>query len=202
MTISIDGIIFIVSAAVAIFGATMMFAQRNPVASVLYFILSLVAQSTLYIQLGALFVGAILIIVYSGAILVLFLFVIMILNLRGDEDLGKPSSSISNLTKYILAIGLTMELAFIIRSSIFGRAVPTGVVGGAGNEFGSAEQVASLLFTRYLYPFELTSILLLAAIVGAVLIARREHKEEVEKQLQPPVIKPSRSEMTVDEAAG
>ncbi len=179
MTLTIDSAIFIVSAAFAIFGATMMFAQRNPVASVLYFILSLVAQSVLYIQLGALFVGAILIIVYSGAILVLFLFVIMILNLRGDEDLGKPSSPVSNITKYILATGLIIELAFIIKSSMFGRTVPTGVMGGAGTDFGSAEQVATLLFTRYLYPFELTSILLLAAIVGAVVIARKETAEEI-----------------------
>src|SRR5574341_482355 len=102
MNLSIDGAIFIISAAVAVFGATMMFAQRNPVASVLYFILSLVSQAVLYIQLGAIFVSAILIIVYSGAILVLFLFVIMLLNLRGDEDLGKGSPPLSNLTKFVL----------------------------------------------------------------------------------------------------
>jgi len=201
MTITIDSAIFIVSAAVAVFGATMLFAQRNPVASVLYFILSLVAQSVLYIQLGALFVSAILIIVYSGAILVLFLFVIMILNLRGDEDLGKPSSPVSNLTKYILAIGLTVELAFIIKSSIFGRAVPTGVMGGVEGDFGSAEQVATLLFTRYLYPFELTSILLLAAIVGAVIIARKELPGETEAAPAAKPIPEAISEMSADEVS-
>ena len=88
---SLDLAIFVVSALVAVFGATMMIFQRNPVASVLYLILSLVAQAVLYVQLGAAFVGAVLIIVYSGAILVLFLFVIMMLNLRGSEDLGEPS---------------------------------------------------------------------------------------------------------------
>jgi len=200
MNITIDGVIFIISSAVALFGAIMMFAQRNPVASVLYFILSLVAQAALYIQLGAIFVSAILIIVYSGAILVLFLFVIMLLNLRGDEDLGKGSPAVSNLTKFIVAIGLTLELGFVIKSSIFGRAVPTGVLGESGAGFGSAENVATLLFTRYLYPFELTSILLLAAIVGAVMIAKKERSDETEAAPKP-AKKEAKSEMTVEEAA-
>lgn len=198
MNITIDGVIFIISSAVALFGAIMMFAQRNPVASVLYFILSLVAQAALYIQLGAIFVSAILIIVYSGAILVLFLFVIMLLNLRGDEDLGKGSPAVSNLTKFIVAIGLTLELGFVIKSSIFGRAVPTGVMSETGAGFGSAENVATLLFTRYLYPFELTSILLLAAIVGAVMIAKKERADETEAEAKP-AKKDAQSEMTVEE---
>jgi len=197
---TLDGIIFIVSAFVALFGAIMMVLQRNAVSSVLYFILSLVAQAALYVQLGAVFVSAILIIVYSGAILVLFLFVIMLLNLRGDEDLGKPSPPLNNLTKYILAIGLTVELGFIIKSTIFARTVPTGVMGGGFEEFGSAEQVATLLFTRYLYPFELTSILLLAAIVGAVIIAKKERTDEVEGKQKPDSSKESKSEMMVEEA--
>jgi NADH-quinone oxidoreductase subunit J len=141
-----------------------------------------------------------LIIVYSGAILVLFLFVIMLLNLRGDEDLGKPSPPLKSLTKYILAMGLTLELGFIIKSTIFARPVATGVMSGAFEEFGSAEKVATLLFTRYLYPFELTSILLLAAIVGAVIIAKKEHADEAEGKQEPDSSKESKSEMMVEEA--
>lgn len=198
MNISIDGIIFIISSAFALFGAFMMFAQRNPVASVLYFILSLVAQAVLYIQLGALFVSAILIIVYSGAILVLFLFVIMLLNLRGDEDLGKSSPAVSNITKYIIGIGLTVEIGFVIKSSIFSRAISTGVLSETGTGFGSAENVATLLFTRYLYPFELTSILLLAAIVGAVMIAKRERGDDAVSAADT-TKKESKSGMTVEE---
>jgi len=196
---TIDGVIFLVSTAVAVFGAVMMIAQKNAVASVLYFIMSLVAQAVLYVQLGALFISAILIIVYSGAILVLFLFVIMLLNLRGDEDLGKPSPPVSNLTKAFVAAGLIMEMGFIIKSSVFARPVPTGVMGSVATEFGSAEQVATLLFTRYLYPFELTSILLLAAIVGAVVIARKENAKELHKSGQRAAIQEKKSEMTVDE---
>jgi NADH-quinone oxidoreductase subunit J len=198
---SIDGGIFIASAAVAIFGAIMMIGQRNPVASVLYFILSLLAQAVLYVQLGALFVGAILIIVYSGAILVLFLFVIMLLNLRGTEDLGQGSVPISNFTKYVIFFGLTMEIGFIIKSTVFSSQLPIGVIGSGSDNFGSAEQVATLLFQRYLYPFELTSILLLAAIVGAVIIARKETQKEIDAEKEQLKELESKSAMTADEVA-
>ncbi|MFH1686047.1 MAG: NADH-quinone oxidoreductase subunit J, partial [bacterium] len=83
---SIDVAIFWISALVAVVSAALMIGQRNPIASVLYLIVSMAAQAVLYIQLGGLFMGAILVIVYAGAILVLFLFVIMLLNLRGGED--------------------------------------------------------------------------------------------------------------------
>ncbi len=98
---TLDTVIFFISAVVAVFGATMMIAQRNPVASVLYMILSLVAQAVIYVQLGALFVGAMLVIVYAGAIMVLFLFVIMLLNLRGSEDLGHTRRRSAQFTKYV-----------------------------------------------------------------------------------------------------
>ena len=181
---NLDSVIFIISAGVTLFGAVMMIMQHNPVASVLYFIFSLVAQAVLYVQLGALFVGAVLIIVYSGAILVLFLFVIMLLNLRGDEDLGAPSSPVSQLTKYIVSIGIIAEFAFVIWSTVFSTSISTGIIAGVSDNFGSTEQVAKLLYGRYLYPFELTSILLLAAIVGAVVIARKENRDEFESKAE------------------
>ncbi len=172
---SLDVIIFVISAIVAVFGATMMIAQRNAVASVLYLILSLVAQAVLYIQLNALFLAALLIIIYTGAILVLFLFVIMLLNLRGSEELVDKSSSLGRVTKYLVSFLLVLELVFVVRSSFFPSSVGGGVMTSVKSTgFGSVEGVATLLFTRYLYPFELTSILLLAAIVGAVVMAKRE----------------------------
>ena len=125
---NLDGVIFIISAAVTLFGAVMMIMQRNPVAAVLYFILSLVAQAVLYVQLGALFVGAVLIIVYSGAILVLFLFVIILLNLRGDEDLGAPSAPLSQLTKFIVPIGIVAEFCFVTWSIFFSFSIPPVIV--------------------------------------------------------------------------
>ncbi|RKX21795.1 MAG: NADH-quinone oxidoreductase subunit J [Candidatus Zixiibacteriota bacterium] len=175
---NLDLIIFVVSAIVAIFGASMMIFQRNPIASVLFLILSLVAQAVLYIQLSALFMGAMLIIVYSGAILVLFLFVIMMLNLRAGEDLGAPSSPISKTVKYSISFLMFVELAFIFRGGTGLDSAAVGIMNTSPDNFGSIEQIAELLFTRYLYPFELTSILLLAAIVGAVIIARRDSVED------------------------
>ncbi|MCK4573013.1 MAG: NADH-quinone oxidoreductase subunit J, partial [candidate division Zixibacteria bacterium] len=168
----IDTVIFFVSAVIAVGSAVMMISQRNPVLSVLYFIVSLLAQAVLYVQLGALFLGAVLIIVYSGAILVLFLFVIMLLNLRGTEDLGPTGPAVSRASKYLVSVLLLVELVFVIKASFF-SAVPVGIVDVAPSEFGSVESVAELLFSNYLYPFELTSILLLAAIVGAVVMAGR-----------------------------
>lgn len=180
-----DTIIFAVSALVAVFGVAMMISRRNPVASVLYLIVSLVAQAVLYVQLGALFLGAILIIVYAGAILVLFLFVIMLLNLRGREDIGQPSPRLSWLTKITICVLLGLELIFVVKAGggFPGSAMP-GVMTLTDSGFGSVEAVAELLFTRYLYPFELASVLLLAAIVGAVVIAKRERPGDV--TLPPP----------------
>lgn len=170
---TIDTIIFAASAIIAIFGAVMMIAQRNPVASVLYLILSMVAQAVLYIQLSAVFMAVILLIVYAGAILVLFLFVIMLLNLRGTEDLGRQSSSVALSTKVILAVLFFVEGTFVVKSGFFPDAGTTGMLQASPETFGGVEAVAELLFTKYLYPFELTSILLISAIVGAVVLAKR-----------------------------
>lgn len=171
---NLDTFVFFISAIVAVFGATMMITQRNPVASVLYLIVSLVAQAVLYIQLGSVFMGAVLIIVYAGAILVLFLFVIMLLNLRGSEDLADHSPPMTRFTKYLVSVLLFVELFFVVRSGLFRDAGVTGVVAAPATGFGSVEEIAKLLFTRYLYPFELTSVLIVVAIVGAVVIAKRE----------------------------
>ena len=173
---TLDTAIFVISAVVAVFGATMMIVQRNPIASVLYLILSLLGQAVLYIQLGTVFMGAILVVVYAGAIMVLFLFVIMLLNLRGGEDLGKPSPPVNRVTKFVFSILFVVEMVFVVRQGFFADTSAVGVMGAApvADSFGSVEQTATLLFTRYVYPFELTAVLLLAAVVGAVAIAKRE----------------------------
>ena len=180
---NLDTLIFLASAVIAVFGATMMISQRNAVASVLYMILSLVAQAVLYIQLGALFMGAVLIIVYAGAVLVLFLFVIMLLNLRGREDLGQPSPPFNRITKYTLSILFVAQMVMVVRSSIssnlFVNVKDVSVMSMQPAGFGSVEEVATVLFQKYLYPFELVSVLILAAVVGAVLMAKKERDGEV-----------------------
>ncbi len=173
-----DQIIFFLSALLAIFGAVMMIAQKNPIASVMYLILSLVAQAVCYVQLGALFLGAILVIVYAGAIMVLFLFVIMLLNLRGREDLGMSPHPMKTATKILITVLFIVELTMILKS--------VDLQGDAGGfmtqpqavDFGTVTQVAKLLFTKYMYPFQLTGVLLLVAVVGAVVMARKDDEEE------------------------
>lgn len=181
---NLDIIIFIVSALLAVSGAALMITLKNPVLAVMSMIISLVAQAVLYIQLGALFVGAVLIIVYSGAIMVLFLFVIMLLNLRGSEDLGKQSSPIKLGIKFLFGLVLFVELVFIIKTGFMHGNVEVGVISETLKNFGSVQEVSKLLFTKYLYPFELTSILLLAAIVGAVLMAKRDDGSDSELKIE------------------
>jgi len=124
--------------------------------------------------------GAVLIIVYAGAVLVLFLFIIMLLNLRGrglDDGYREP---VSRITKYLVSILFILEMVFVVRSGFISSGMEgVGFTTTTTDSFGSVEGVAELLFTRYLYPFELTSILLLAAIVGAVVMAKREDKNDV-----------------------
>ncbi len=185
---NLDLVIFAVSSVVAIFSAIMVFAQRNPIASVLYLILSLLSQAVLYVQLGALFMGAILIIVYAGAIMVLFLFVIMLLNLRGTEDLGLPSHPLSTPTKIIISTLFAVQIVLVA-----GRAALPPVTAGMLVEpdptFGSVTEVGRLMFTEWVYPLQLTGILLLIAVVAAVVLAQKERSEDE------PVV-------TIDQAGG
>lgn len=183
---SLDAVIFIISSVVAVFGATMMISVKSPIASVLYLILSIVAQAVCYIQLGGLFLASILVIVYAGAIMVLFLFVIMLLNLRGSEDLGPTVSPVSNLTKYLVSSLIALELIFVVKE-VFLPPAATGVMAEPIGSFGSVNEVGMLMFTKFLYPFELTGVLLLIAVVGAVVIARKDDPGDI-SQPQPAAV--------------
>jgi len=120
-----------------------------------------------------------LIIVYAGAILVLFLFVIMILNLRGERFEGdRPKLGLP--TKYGLVVVFFVEIVIIIKQTVFsGSIAPSPII--VASDFGNVKPVAELLFTKYLFPFELTSILLLVAIIGAVLMAKKEKNDRGEQ---------------------
>jgi len=174
----LETIIFYFSAILAIGGAVMMILQRNPVASVLYLVLSMVAQAILYVQLHALFLGALLIIVYTGAILVLFLFVIMLLNLRG-EHFDQKRSKLGLATKLGLSFLFFAEVLVLIRQKFLTDDTAASIKTLSDN-FGSVDMVATRLFREYLFPFELTSILLLVAIVGAVVIAKKTDSDDGE----------------------
>lgn len=158
-------LIFAVAAIVALASAVMVITVRNPVGSVLFLILSIAAQTVLYIVLSGLFVAAFMILVYAGAILVLFLFVIMMLNLR-HADLGPDRLKRVKPLAWVFGLVLLAELVWVSMGSAMQAS-------GTDPAFGSVPAVARLLYGKFVYPFELTSILLLAAIVGAVVMARK-----------------------------
>jgi NADH-quinone oxidoreductase subunit J len=158
-------LIFAVAAIVALASAVMVITVRNPVGSVLFLIMSIAAQTVLYIMLSGIFVAAFLILVYAGAILVLFLFVIMMLNLR-HADLGPDSLRRVKPIAWVFGLVLLAELVWVSMAT----SMPAS---GIDETFGSVPAVARLLYGKFVYPFELTSILLLAAIIGAVVMARK-----------------------------
>lgn len=164
--------VFFASALVAIVCSLLVIVQKNPVASVIFLIMAFFAQAILYIQLSAVFVAVLQIIVYTGAIMVLFLFVIMLLNLRRDE-FRSGGNPLQSWFGRVFAIVLVIELGVIIARGFVFKEVPTAM-----EEFGTVEQVGTLLFTKYLFPFELTSILLLVAMIGAVVLAKRRGEEK------------------------
>jgi NADH-quinone oxidoreductase subunit J len=179
-------------AGIAVTAALLVVCLRNPIASAFCLVVTMLALAAIFIQLQAQFIGAIQILVYAGAVMVLFLFVIMLLNLgRGESDLkGVPAWFLGMCLVGVLASQL-MPLAGYSRERMaleFSRStlladpavVFDSTVNAAGlnparatAEHGVPGDVAGPLFTQYLVPFELTSILLLAAIVGAVVLAKR-----------------------------
>jgi NADH-quinone oxidoreductase subunit J len=158
-------IIFFLLAGIALAGAVSLILQRHPIHSALSLIVVMVALAGLYLLLGAEFVAAVQIIVYGGAIMVLFVFVIMLLNAGAEER--------TNLSRMARRVGLPLGffLAFELVYWV-ARAGPAG--SSAQTAASSTRELSKLLFQKYALPFELTSILILIAILGAVVLAQRE----------------------------
>jgi NADH-quinone oxidoreductase subunit J len=162
-------LIFFIFAGIAVFCAINLVAQTHPIASALSLIGVMGSLAILYLQLGGEFIAAAQVIVYAGAIMVLFVFVIMLLN-AGAEG---ASLQVSNFAKYL---GIFLLAAFLgLISFIIQSMLPKteGVIFGAF-QGGTALEIGRKLFTQYLLPFEATSILILIAIVGAIVLARKE----------------------------
>jgi NADH-quinone oxidoreductase subunit J len=165
--------LFYVFGAIAIVTSIFVITARNPVHSVLLLIASFGALSGLYVLLEAPFTAAVQIIVYAGAIMVLFLFVVMLLNAGREqpaprvETSGAPSLRGALKVGVALALGLGVELVWALT-----RAAESGVF--PGGAVSSVAAIGRVLFTEYAFAFEVTSILILVAMVGAVVLARRE----------------------------
>ena len=171
-------IAFAILGTVALVAAILVVASPNPVISALWLALALVAVAGLFVVLGAEFLAVVQIIVYAGAILVFFLFVIMLLGL-GTLPAGDPRPIQRGLGLY-LALAMAVILAFAVRDRGDSDAAASGrkdfIEHAAG---GNTEAVAELLYKDYIFPFEATSLLLTGAVVGAVVLARRREGEAV-----------------------
>ena len=161
-------IIFLVLALLAVFAAISLIVQRHPIHSALSLIVVMVALAGLYLLMGAEFVAAVQIIVYGGAIMVLFVFVIMLLNAEEEER-----TNFSKLARFA-GIPLALAIAGFIAAAIARNAgsLPAAEPSGA---LTSTKTLSNLLFSDFVYPFELTSFLILVAILGAIVLAQREN---------------------------
>ena len=162
--------LFYFVAFVAIFFALMTIFTKNPVHSVLYLVVTFFTLTVHYILLNAQFLAVVNFIVYMGAIMVLFLFVLMLLNLNGDTEPMK-----SNLLKIIGVIAgmcLFVTLLGALRVIEPSQEMVTG-----NTDIGLVKHLGNVLFNEFLLPFEISAILLLIAMIGAVLLAKKEVKE-------------------------
>jgi NADH-quinone oxidoreductase subunit J len=160
--------LFFALATIAVAGAVSLILQKHPIHSALSLIVVMVSLAGLYLLLGAEFISAVQIIVYAGAIMVLFIFVIMLLN-AGEEE----RTNFSRMATYVgvpLAVLFAAGLAWWVSHGSQSLAALPG-------EVTSTKNLSMLLFREYAFPFELTSVLILIAILGAVVLAQRQGGE-------------------------
>jgi len=168
-----EAILFYMQAAIVVIFAALTVLARNPVRSAVYLISALIGIAGLFLLQEAEFVAAVQVLVYVGGIMVLFLFVIMLVNVR--EVLGQPKANRQAPTAIVIAIVLGAELLFFVTSGarfFQGKEPDPGVI--ARVQTMNTESVATVLYTTYLLPFEIASVLLLVAIVGAVVLSKKQ----------------------------
>ncbi|TAH44336.1 MAG: NADH-quinone oxidoreductase subunit J [Bacteroidetes bacterium] len=153
----------------AVLSALMVVVSKNPVHSVLYLILTFFAIAGHYILMNAQFLAAVHIIVYAGAIMVLFLYVIMMLNLNTEVEPHK-----SKLLK--IAATFAGGLLMVVMVGVIRQASETVPLNPTDTQMGLIKNLGKVLYTDFMLPFELSSILLLAAMVGSVMIGKKEIK--------------------------
>ncbi len=162
-----DAILFLIFAAIAVACAINLVVQKHPITSALSLVGVMGALAVIYLLLGAEFIAAAQMIVYAGAIMVLFVFVIMLLN-AGEEKKPARPSWFAKLLGIPLTIAVLGLLSFFVQHGSPQSSVTFGEYTGTAKDVGRA------LFTTYLLPFEITSELILVAILGAVVLARKE----------------------------
>ncbi len=164
-----ETVVFYIFAALSVAGALLVITHKNPVSSAVSLVLTLFSTAVLFVLLLAHFVAAIQILVYAGAIMILFLFTVMFLNLHSEALRFDARNMGFKVSVFLVALLFTGYFAVMG----FRKAFPQWSASPSPEGFGTVEGVGGLLFTEYLLPFELTSVLILAAIIGVVVIAKR-----------------------------
>ena len=170
-------LLFLLFAAVAVGASLMVVLGRNPMHSVLLLIVSFAALAAIYVGLDAPFAAVVQIIIYAGAIMVLFLFVVMLLNAHREDETGAGARLAHGplWAGAALAVLLVAELAWALTTAARGGdALLASGPGADAAELQSVRALGNVLFTQYSLAFEVTSILIIVAMVGAVVLARRE----------------------------
>jgi NADH-quinone oxidoreductase subunit J len=173
-------ILFLAFAALLVGCSLMVILHRNPVTSALFLVLAFCSLSGLYLLLRAEFVAMVQVIVYAGAIMVLFLFVIMYLNLKRDVEGGAPLA-LRRMLGWALGAVLLTEGMLLLGTRWAAGPVSQVAPPAAGN----TQAIGQVLYSRYLFPFEVTSILLIVAMIGAVLIGKGGARSRAETHKAP-----------------
>ncbi|MDE3000961.1 MAG: NADH-quinone oxidoreductase subunit J [Gemmatimonadota bacterium] len=172
-----EQIFFYAFAAIALVAAVLLVAFRNPVYSALSLVAAFFALAGLFVLLNAYFLAAVQIIVYAGAIMVLFLFVIMLLNLGHSDALERVAGKYRRVAVVMLAAVLVAQLGFMAGR----RWAGTPASGDAPLFTDNINTIGRMLYTRYLFPFEVVSLILLVALIG-VMVMVKGHRESGENQ--------------------
>lgn len=177
-------IVFIIFGTVSIIGAIAVISFRHPIYSALSLIVTFFSQAGLFVLLGAHFVAAVQVIVYAGAIMVLFLFVIMLLNLGTLSAKGALTGKLKGVA-IILGILLAVEGVYIAVRALNNTEVGSKIAENAAAalqdnpiETYDVGHIGNLLFSKYLLPFEVTSLILLAALIGVIVLVKRDKQPE------------------------
>ena len=175
----VAALFFYLFAGLCVASAVMVIAARNPVHSVLYLILAFVNAAGLFVMMGAEFLAMILIVVYVGAVAVLFLFVVMML----DVDFAEFKHGVLQYLPIGMLIGgiFLAELLLVVGSWVIGPGIPQAIASKIPAGVSNTEVIGLVLYTRYAYFFEAAGIILLIAMIGAIVLTLR-HKERVKRQ--------------------
>ncbi len=177
----VAALFFYLFAGICVASAFMVIAARNPVHSVLYLILAFVNAAGLFVMLGAEFLAMILIVVYVGAVAVLFLFVVMML----DVDFAELRQGFLNYLPVGFLVGaiLLAELLFIVGAWVIGAGVPEAITAPipVASDISNTQALGLVLYTRYVYFFEAAGVILLVAMIGAIVMTLH-HRPDVKRQ--------------------